>query len=176
MHPALKLNLDGFEFRNHSLFRSNPPYGEGSALVASPTVVVKPRKVKVSGFPSPRCFRSRADHWPSSDTPAFSHFRIRAKYPPIGHPVFDELHRPFVTQVIEEAADVGIEHPVHPLPLDAHRQRVQRLMRAATGTEPVREALEVDPVGLFHPLQHAGLSRRSPDCPSLRINRSSIAT
>ena len=41
MHPALKLNLDGFEFRNHSLLRSDPPYGEGSALVALPTVVGK---------------------------------------------------------------------------------------------------------------------------------------
>jgi hypothetical protein len=39
MHPAMKLNLDGFELRNHSLFRSDPPYGEGSALVALPTVV-----------------------------------------------------------------------------------------------------------------------------------------
>ena len=39
MHPALKLSLDGFEFRNHSLLRSDPPYGEGSALVALPTVV-----------------------------------------------------------------------------------------------------------------------------------------
>ncbi|HEX8815310.1 MAG TPA: hypothetical protein VF753_07410 [Terriglobales bacterium] len=39
MHPASKLNLDGLEFRNHSLLRSDPPYGEGSALVASPTVV-----------------------------------------------------------------------------------------------------------------------------------------
>jgi hypothetical protein len=39
MHPALKLNLNGFKLRNHSLFRSNPPYGEGSALVALPTVV-----------------------------------------------------------------------------------------------------------------------------------------
>ena len=39
MHPALKLNLDGFKLRNYSLFRSNPPYGEGSALVALPTVV-----------------------------------------------------------------------------------------------------------------------------------------
>jgi hypothetical protein len=26
------------------------------------------------------------------------------------------------------------------------------------------------PVGLFHPLQHAGLSRRSPDCPSFVHN------
>ena len=41
MHPASKLNLDGFEFRNHSLLRSDPPYGEGSALVAFPTVVGK---------------------------------------------------------------------------------------------------------------------------------------
>ena len=41
MHPALKLNLDGFELRDHSLLRSDPPYGEGSALVALPTVVGK---------------------------------------------------------------------------------------------------------------------------------------
>jgi hypothetical protein len=34
MHPALKLSLDSFELRNHSLFRSDPPYGEGAALVA----------------------------------------------------------------------------------------------------------------------------------------------
>src|SRR5438094_8996000 len=27
------------------------------------------------------------------------------------------------------------------------------------------------PVGLLHPLQHAGLSRRSPACPSLALNR-----
>src|SRR6266550_7986954 len=59
-------------------------------------------------------------------------FLNQPKYPAIGHPMLDELHRPFVAQVVEEATDVGIEHPVHPLPLDAHRQRVQRLMRAAT--------------------------------------------
>jgi len=45
--------------------------------------------------------------------------------------MLDELHHPFVAQVVEEATDVGIKHPVHPLPLDAHRQRVKRLMRAA---------------------------------------------
>ena len=39
MHPASKLRLDGFKLRNHSLFRGNPPYSEGSALVALPTVV-----------------------------------------------------------------------------------------------------------------------------------------
>src|SRR5271165_5342610 len=39
-------------------------------------------------------------------------FPDQAKYPAIGHPMLDELHRPGVAQVIEEATDVGIEHPV----------------------------------------------------------------
>jgi hypothetical protein len=68
--------------------------------------------------------------------------------------MLDELHRPFVAHVVEEATDVGIEHPVHPLPLDAHRQRVQRLMRAATRTEPVRKAPEVDLVNLVEDRHH----------------------
>ena len=46
MHPALKLNLDGFEFRNHWLLRSDPPYGEGSTLVALPRVVGEPQEVE----------------------------------------------------------------------------------------------------------------------------------
>ena len=59
---------------------------------------------------------------------------------------------------IQEATDVGIKHPVHSLPLDAHRQRVQRLMRAATGTEPVREALEVDLIYLVEDRHHGLLN------------------
>src|SRR5258706_4262241 len=68
--------------------------------------------------------------------------------------MLDELHHPLVAQIIEEATDVGIKHPVHPLPLDAHRQRVQRLMRAATGTKPVREAFEVDLIYLVEDRHH----------------------
>src|ERR1035438_1333358 len=37
-------------------------------------------------------------------------FPDQAKYPSIGHPMLDELHRPFVAQVIEEATDVGSEY------------------------------------------------------------------
>jgi hypothetical protein len=37
----------------------------------------------------------------------------------------------------------GIEHPVHLLPQDTDRERVQRIMRAAPGSKPVREAEEV---------------------------------
>src|SRR5580692_6131840 len=35
-------------------------------LVSRPQKWVKPRNVKVSGFPSPRCFRSRAANRPNS--------------------------------------------------------------------------------------------------------------
>src|SRR5260370_4778098 len=85
-------------------------------------------------------------------------FPDQAKYPPIGSPVLDELHRPFVAQVVEEATDVGIKHPVHSLPLNAHRQRIKRLMRAATGTEPVRKAFEVDLVYLIEDRHHGLLN------------------
>src|ERR1700688_865619 len=72
--------------------------------------------------------------------------------------MLDELHHPFVAQIIEEATDVGIKHPVHPLPPDAHRQRVQRLMRATTGTKPVREAFEVDLIYLVEDRHHSLLN------------------
>jgi len=72
--------------------------------------------------------------------------------------MLDELHDPLVTYIVEEATNVCIEHPVHSLPLDAHGQRVQRLMRAAAGTEPVREALEVDLVDLVENRHHSLLN------------------
>ena len=62
---------------------------------------------------------------------------------PVRHTVLDELHQPFVPQRIEEAANVGIEHPVHLLRHDAHRERIQRLMWIATRPESVGETEEV---------------------------------
>ena len=41
----------------------------------------------------------------------------------IGDPVREHPHQPLVVNRVEEAADVGIEHPVHTL---AHHRRVQR--------------------------------------------------
>src|SRR5271157_6434728 len=81
-------------------------------------------------------------------------FLDQAKYPAIGHTMLNELHGPFMTHVVEKATNVCIEHPVHSLPLDARRQRVQRLVRAATGPEPVREAFEVDLVDLVEDRHH----------------------
>src|SRR5665213_2712690 len=85
-------------------------------------------------------------------------FLDQPKYPPISHPVLDELHRPFVAQIVVKAADVRIEHPVHLLPLDTHTQCIERLMRAATGTEPIREALEVDLTNLVEDRHHGLLN------------------
>jgi hypothetical protein len=59
---------------------------------------------------------------------------------------------------IQKAPNVRIEHPVHSLPLDAHGQRVQRLMRAASGPEPVGKAFEVDLVNLVEDRHHGLLN------------------
>ena len=72
--------------------------------------------------------------------------------------MLDKVHGPLVTHVVEEAANVRIKHPVHSLPLDAHRQRVQRLVRAAPGSEPIRKAFEVDLVDLVENRHHSMLN------------------
>ena len=51
MLTASKLSLDDLELRNHSLFRRDPPYGEGSALVALPTVVGEAQEREGLRFP-----------------------------------------------------------------------------------------------------------------------------
>ena len=51
MHPALKLSLDSFELRSHSLLRSDPPDGEGFGLVALPTVVGEAQEREGLRFP-----------------------------------------------------------------------------------------------------------------------------
>ena len=65
---------------------------------------------------------------------------------------------------IQEAANVRVEHPVHSFPLDTRRQRVQRLMRAATGTEPIREALEIDLIDLIEDRHHSLLNNFVLEC------------
>ena len=47
MLTALELGLDGFEFRSHTLIRSDPPDGKSLGLVALPQGWVKPKKLKV---------------------------------------------------------------------------------------------------------------------------------
>src|SRR2546430_12832485 len=50
------------------------------------------------------------------------------------------------------SADVRVQHPVHPSPVDPGRQRVQRVMRPAPWPETVGETPEVRLVdGVEHP-------------------------
>src|SRR5580658_1277239 len=90
--------------------------------------------------------------------PSLQPFLDQPKYTAVGHTMLDELHDPLVTHVIEEATNVRIEHPVHPLSLDAYSQSVERLMRAATGPEPIRKALEVDLIYLVEDRHHSLLN------------------
>jgi hypothetical protein len=53
MLTALTLSLDDLELRNHSLFRSDSPDGEGLGLVALPTEVGKAQEVEGLRFPFP---------------------------------------------------------------------------------------------------------------------------
>jgi site-specific DNA recombinase len=61
----------------------------------------------------------------------------------VRHPVLDEADEPFVVQRIEEPLNVRVEHPVHLLRLDADRERVQRVVRAALWPKSVRKAEKV---------------------------------
>src|SRR5580658_2417360 len=76
------------------------------------------------------------------------------QYAVVGHSMLKELHGPFVTHVIEEATYVRIQYPVHRLPFDAHIERVQRPMRAASRSKPVRKAAKVHLVYLVEDGYH----------------------
>ena len=47
------------------------------------------------------------------------------------------------TQLTGITGNGRVQHPVYPSLLDCHAQRIQRLMRATSGPEPVGEAFEV---------------------------------
>ena len=94
------------------------------------------RPLAVLGYPRPEPFLDQAED------------------PSVGDPVLEELEQPSVVDGVEESTDVRIEHPVHLLPHESHPERVQRIMRAATGSEAVGEAQEVDLVDLVEHRHH----------------------
>ncbi len=64
---------------------------------------------------------SVSDHFPSSNTPALSHFWIRRRMRRSADAMLDELDHPCFVEVVEEAPDVSIQHIVH-LPLHERDQ------------------------------------------------------
>src|SRR2546425_6107202 len=95
-------------------------------------------------------------------------FLDQPQYPRIGHTVLDKLQQPFVVQVVEEPPNIRIQHPVHSLSLNSHRQRIQRIVLASPWPESVGESqkvLFVDPIEDDHhgPLDNFVFQCRDPD-------------
>jgi hypothetical protein len=84
-------------------------------------------------------------------------FLDQAQDPLIRDPVLEELHKPGVIQAREEVAEIRVKHPVHLAVLNRDRQRIQRVMRSATGPEPVGEPQEVRLVDGVQHLNHGAL-------------------
>src|SRR6185437_2717424 len=136
-----------------------------------PQMKVKPRKVKVSGLPSPRRLRLSSAKRPNSisrvfsgcsdsanslrrplvtdpDDPLFQNARLepfadQADDALVADPMLDEADQPVLADRIEERTNVGVDDEVHPAALNPAHERAHRIMRAAPGPEPVREPEEV---------------------------------
>src|SRR4030095_16882585 len=80
---------------------------------------------------------------PSLNAPWAQPLTNQPQDPLVRDAMLEKLPKPAVIKTGEEVADVRIEHPVHPLPHDSGRQRVQRMMRAASRPEPIGETPEV---------------------------------
>jgi hypothetical protein len=61
----------------------------------------------------------------------------------IRDPMLEELHHPFVADVVEEATNVCVQHPVHFPSSDAHRKSVECLMRSTPRPKPIGKPQEV---------------------------------
>ncbi len=92
MLPAEKLNLDGLQLRNHSLFRRNPPDGEGIGLVASPAVVGEAQEREGLRFPFAPLFPFVGRIAPELDQPGLFRVEFQAELPQPFLELFKEPH------------------------------------------------------------------------------------
>jgi hypothetical protein len=81
--------------------------------------------------------------------------------------MLDELDQPTFVQVVKKPSDVSVKNVVHLLPQKRVRQRVQRLMLAASGSKTIREAEKVFLIDLIEDGDHGLLDnlilqRRDP--------------
>jgi site-specific DNA recombinase len=98
---------------------------------------------KGSDHRSLRGTRLRVRPFPVLRHPSLEPFLDQTQDAAVGDAVLNELDHPRFVEVIEEALDVGIKHVVH-LPFHERiRQRIQRLMLAASRTKSIRETEEV---------------------------------
>ena len=62
---------------------------------------------------------------------------------PVADPVLQEADQPVMTDLIEERPDVGVQYEAHLLAADPDTESIQRIVRAAPGSEPAAEPEEV---------------------------------
>ena len=91
MLPAEKLCLDGFQLRNHSLFRRNPPDGEGFGLVTPPAVVGEAQEREGLRFPFAPLFPFVGRKTPELDQPSL--FRVKFQTE-LGKPIPELIQEP----------------------------------------------------------------------------------
>ena len=84
--------------------------------------------------------------------------------------MFQKLDQPFVVQCIKETLNIRIQNPIHSPPLDAHCQRIERLVSLPPRTETVAESPKVHLVYFIQDGHHSLLNdlilqRRNADRP-----------
>src|SRR6202045_1003695 len=82
-------------------------------------------------------------HLPVLHHPGRQPFADQANDAAVTDPVLDEADQPLVADRIKEPGNVGVQYPVHPRVADSDGERVQCIMRTASGPEPVREPEEI---------------------------------
>jgi site-specific DNA recombinase len=101
--------------------------------------------------------------------------------PLVRDPVLNKPPQPRMINLAEKVLNVRVKHPAHPLGLDPHRERVQRIMLAAPRPKPIREAPEVHLVdGVEHlddrPLNDLVLQRSDPQRPLPTVRLRDVRT
>ena len=82
-------------------------------------------------------------HDPVFEDARLQPFPDQADDAPVADPMLHEPDQPFLADRVEERPDVGVQDLVHLPAGDPDHQRVQRIMRATSRPEPVREPEEV---------------------------------
>src|ERR1700738_4271981 len=70
-------------------------------------------------------------------------FADQADDAPVADPMLHEPDEPFLVHRVEERLDVGVQYEAHLLAVDPDAERIQRIVRAASRPEPVRDSEEL---------------------------------
>jgi hypothetical protein len=135
MLPAEKLNLDSLQLRNHSLFRRNPPDGEGVGLVTSPAVVGEAQERKGLRFALASLFPFVGGEPPELDQPSLIRVEFQA-----------ELRQSFL-ELLKEPHGIGPMLEAHhkvSSPRESHPEALAELyVSLSTHTAPIMEPRRV---------------------------------